>query len=300
MGKHTEAWVMALGLAAWSSALGCDLSAPDDDAMQVAARAVRHGNQAMDGQPRLAYVGALFAVDPSLDPSDPDAMRRAAVQAVHDRLALTFQSIGCDAELDTDGDATVSVHLQGCRLVLWTVDAEIEGTARVETEGTTAVVWDLDIAELSSGALGLPRASFSGPAELRAPLDPAEPMRWQTFPGFVLESRLGLRFDALSTASWSIGEDDCVEIELGARLTLETREDALDEAIGDVVISARDIRRCPGRCEESGDVELSFGAGKVVSWSHDGSDTITVHTPRERTFEVELPCAEERDGATAG
>lgn len=297
-----------LGATLGVAASACDPVEPDDDdeTSLRATRAVSYGSQSMDGTPRLAHIGALFEIDPSLDPSEPDALRRAAVQAVHDRLALTFQVIGCTAELDTDGDRSVSLRLEGCHLLTWTLDAEIDATARVETEACEAapcpvfVAWELDIAELRTSVLGLARSSMSGPAELRSPLDPAEPMHWQTFPGFIIETRLGLRFESVSTASWRVDDEDCVEIDLGARLALETRADALDEAIGNVVVSARGLRRCPSRCEEAGEVQLSFAAGQVVRWSHDGSDTITVHAPRERTFEVQLPCADRAEEATDG
>lgn len=299
------AWVAALWL--WGAASGCDPQTPtDDDHALRAARAVGHGSQSMDGTPRMAAIGALFEVDPALDPTDPDALRQGAVQAVHDRLALTFQVVGCDAQLDTDGDRVVHVAFEGCRLMLWTFDVDIDAEARVETEacddGTcvTGVLWALDIAELSSSTLGLARSGMSGPAELRAPVDHAEPMRWETFPGFVLETRLGLRLEAVSTSTWALADDDCVTIDFGGRLSLETRIDEIDEAIGDVVVSARGIHRCPGRCEDAGDVQLAFGTGQVVEWSHDGSDTITVFAPRERTFEVVLPCADDAEGADAG
>jgi len=196
--------------------------------------------------------------------------------------------------------------LSDCTLLLWTVDLELEATARVETEPcetgscATAVLWDVDLGEMASGLRGLPPIRFSGPAELRAPVDPAARMRWTTQPGFTLETPLGLRFEALSTATWSIDADDCVEVDIGTRLSLEDGPgdeqgelDELDERLGDVVVSGRSLRRCPGQCPERGRVELSFGAGRLLAWEHDGSGTILVQGPRGRELEARLPCAED-------
>lgn len=279
---------------------GCDADEPDDELALRDARAVVHGSDSLEGAPRLAYFGALFVVPPGLDPGDPEAVRRDTVAAVHQRLVATFAAIGCEAELDTDGEHTVGMSLQGCRLLAWTLDADVEAHAEVETApcetGTcaTAVVWDVDIGTLSTRRGLWPPTGFAGPAILRAPVDPAEPLRWDTQPGFVLETRLGLRFEALTRARWTVDEDDCVELELGSRLALEERDDALDEQIGDVVVSVRGLRRCPERCPEAGRVELSFAAGAVLAWEHDGSDTVTVQGPRGRSLEARLPCAEER------
>lgn len=302
----TTSTTTTLGLALGLCLGGCELAEPDADDPTLRARAVVHGNQAVDGTPRLASIGTLFRVAPGLDPSEPEQARQLAVRAVHDRLAATFEVVGCDAELETDDDTTVGLALRGCRLLVWTLDAELEARAEVVTEPcetepcpVTAIAWDLDIAELSSRVLGLPGTSFSGPAQLRAPVDPAQPMRWETFPGFVIETRWGRRLDTVSTASWTVDEDNCVQMDLGARLSLEDLDDDIDQRVGNVVLSVRGLRRCPGRCESAGDVQLSFAAGRVVRWSHDGDDTITVITPRGRSIEVSLPCAEEREEASS-
>lgn len=298
--NHTKTIGLAVGLCLG----GCELADPDPDDTTLRTRAVVDGNQAVDGTPRLAYIGALFRVAPGIDPSEPEQARQLTVRAVHDRLSTTFEVVGCDAEFETDDDTTVGLVLRGCRLLLWTLDAELEARAEVVTEPcetepcpATAIAWDLDIAELSSRVLGLPGISFSGPAQLQAPVDAAQPMRWETFPGFVVETRQGRRLDTVSTASWTIDEDNCVQMDLGARLSLEDLDDGIDAEVGNVVVSVRGLRRCPGRCESTGDVQLSFAAGRVVSWSHDGDDTITVITPRGRSIEVSLPCAEEREEA---
>jgi hypothetical protein len=299
--RSTVAMALALGVA-----LACDAEDPGDDELeQRDARAVAHATGPLEGAPRLVYLAGQFAVAPGLDPADPDAFLLDAVAAVHARLAFVFEAIDCGASVETDGQTRVSLALSDCTLLLWSIDTELEAVARVETEacetGTcaAAVQWDVDIAEMATGLRGLPPIRFSGPAELRAPVDPGERMQWQTQPGFTIETPLGLRFEALSTASWSIGADDCVEVDIGARLSLEARDgarpDALDERIGDVVLTGRNLRRCPRTCPERGRVELSFGAGQVLAWEHDGSDTIVVEGPRGRRLEAELPCEAEAD-----
>lgn len=274
----------------------------DDDALRD-ARAVAHATGPLDGAPRLLYLAGQFVVPPGLDATDPDALLRETVTTTHARLSFGFDALDCDATVETDGQARISMVLAGCTLLVWTVDLELEALARVETEpcdaGTcaAAVRWDVDLGEMAAGLRGLPPVRFSGPAELRAPVDPAAAMAWATRPGFTIETPLGLRFETLSTITWSTDADDCVEVDIGARLSLEEREggelDELDERIGDVVVSGRGVRRCPGKCPERGRVELSFDAGQVLAWEHDGSGTILVHGPRGRELEATLPCADE-------
>jgi hypothetical protein len=299
-GRRRWAWSPAVAIVL-ALATACDAEAPSDDELaERDARAVAHATGPLDGAPRLVYLAGQFAVAPGLDPADPDAFLRDAVAAVHARLALVFEAIDCDASVDTDGQSRVSMALSGCTLLLWQLDTELEAVARVQTEdcetGTcaTGVRWDLDIAEMSTGLRGRPPIRFSGLAELYAPADPGARMQWQTQPGFTIETPLGLRFETLSNASFRIGDDDCVEVDIGARLSLEDRDgerpDALDERIGNVVLSGRNLRRCPRACPERGRVELSFGAGQVLAWEHDGSATILVEGPRGRRLEAELPC----------
>ena len=294
--QQRRAWLgLALALAA-----ACDSEDPFEEAEQRDARAVALATGPLDGAPRLIHLASLFALPPDLDPTDPEALLRDTVTAVHARLAFVFGGLDCEAAVDTDGQTRVGLSLSGCTLLLWSIDSELEAVARVETEacetGTcaTAVRWDLDIGELTTGPRLLPPVRFAGPAELRAAVDPAVRMQWQTQPGFTIETPLGLRFETLSTASWTIGADDCVEVEIGARLSLEERPgqrlDALDERIGDVVLSGRNLRRCAAKCPERGRVELSFGAGHLLAWEHDGSDTILVEGPRGRMLEADLPC----------
>lgn len=293
-----QRWALAVvGLAA------CDPEPSGDDEALRDARAVTHATGSLEGAPRLIYLADQFAVPPGLDATDADAFLRDAVAATHARLAFLFGALDCDATIETDGQARISMALSACTLLLWTVDLELDATARVETEPcdtgscATAVLWDVDLGEMASGLRGLPPIRFSGPAELRAPVDPAARMQWTTQPGFTLETPLGLRFGALSTATWSIDAASCIEVDIGTRLALEDgpgdEQDELDERLGDVVVSGRSLRRCPGQCPERGRVELSFGAGQVLAWEHDGSGTILVQGPRGRELEAQLPCAED-------
>lgn len=294
-------------LATTLAACDGDDSSDEGDAALRDARAVAHGSGSLDGAPRLVYLAGQFALPPGLDATDPAALLRDAVVAAHARLSFAFAALDCEAAVDTDGQTRVSLALTGCTLLLWSIDAELEAVARVETEacdtGTCAVamLWDVDMAEVATGLRGVPPARFSGPAELRAPVDPSARMQWRTLPGFVIDTPLGRRFDSVSTASWTIGDDDCVNLDLGARLSLERSPgedvDPLDEQVGDVVVSARGLRRCPGQCPASGRVQLSFGAGQLLAWEHDGSGTIRVLGPRGRELEARLPCAQE---ASAG
>ncbi len=307
MTKPGRAW-WPLALFA-SGLLGCDPGPSPDDADAVEARnarAVSHGSWSLGGAPGFAALGSLFKVDAGLDTSDHDTLRRDALTLVENRIALTFAALGCEIDLSTDGDRRLNLSMQGCRLLLWTIDTELEAVARVETvpceagDCADAITWELDAAELATGLLRLPKTRFFGPAELRAPLVEGEPMQWQTQPGFVLQTRQGQRFEMLSYASWTDDDEGCLQMDMGSRLELELEDDELDALVGQLVLSARGVHRCPGKCASAGEVELSFGAGYVVAWSHDGSDTVTAKTPRGREFEAQLPCAEENDRRDQG
>ena len=278
----------------------------DDEQMrELDLRAARHGVASLDGNPAFLHVGNLFAYAPPLvgeiDPTDIDAIQRQAVAVAHSRLAITFAVLGCTADLQTDEQTTVTVDLEGCRLALWELDADVRAVARVETSPCEAgecaerVVWEMDVGELKSGLVSFPKSGYVGPIDIDAPIDPQERMSWATQPGFAIETGDGLRFDTLSTADWLVdSENNCVDLNMGARLSLEEREDELDELIGDIVISARGVNRCPGQCATAGDVQLSFGAGQVLRWTHDGSETLTIEGPRGRQVELTPPCAEQQ------
>ncbi len=309
MAAGKRRWTTAAALAfAASASLACDAeSLLPEDVAERDARAVAHGAGTLDTSPRFAHLGALFALNATADITDADALRRDAVRIVRDRLAITFALVGCAADIDSDQERTLSLRLEGCRLLLWDLDADLEGTVRVETssceagECPTAVVWDLDITDIASGLLDFPKVRFSGPAEVRAPVTMGEAMQWQTFPGFVTQTRIGLRFDTLSTASWIRDENDCITLDVGARLSLESLDNELDERIGDVVLATRGLQRCPGRCAHAGQVQLTFGAGQVLGWTYEGAGRVRVRGPQGREVEVQLPCAAEMDeGAASG
>ncbi|MCA9711185.1 MAG: hypothetical protein KDK70_35425, partial [Myxococcales bacterium] len=133
----------------------------DDDEQALARdfRAATHGTSSLDGTPGFVHIGNLFAYTPGwgVDTTDADAVRQDAVASVYNRLALTFAVLGCEPDLQTDDDRQVSLTMQGCRLVLWEIDADVEATAHVQTapcgagECPVAVVWDLDVSQLHSG-----------------------------------------------------------------------------------------------------------------------------------------------------
>lgn len=306
-------WRLAAAVLSTGLASACDPGASgdpaaptmDDEQMQeVDFRAATHGAASLESTPAFVHVGNLFAYAPPLlgeiDLSDIDAVRRQAVAAANARLAITFAVLGCDAELDTDDERRISARLQGCQLLLWELDADVEAVvSEVETQPCDAgecasrIIWEMDIGELKSGPVGLPKAGYVGPIDIEAPVDPTERMAWTTRPGFAIDTALGLRFDTLSTADWLVyNDEDCINLNMGARLTLDEREDELDEFIGDIVISARGVDRCPDRCAHAGEVQLSFGAGQLLRWTHDGGQTLTVQGPRGREVEITPPCAE--------
>ncbi|MCH9683807.1 MAG: hypothetical protein K0V04_20415 [Deltaproteobacteria bacterium] len=301
MGTGNRTSAVRAVAALWAMlAAGCDALLLDAQLVERDTRAVTHATGALDGTPQFTLVGGYFAIGNNPpDAGDPDTVRRTSVTAVADRLQFTFDLFRCSARVDHDGDRTLSVDVRGCQILLWDYDIELEAQARIETvdcdTGTcaAAVVWDIDIADLASGVVGFNKVRYAGPVEVRAPLSPAEPMQWQTQPGFVVHSRLGPRFETLATTSWIRDDDECITVDMGARLTLEERADDLDERVGDVVLSVRGLQRCPGSCAHAGDVQLTFGTGQVLAWTYQGGGSILVTGPRGRELEVQLPCANE-------
>ncbi|MEM7158466.1 MAG: hypothetical protein AAF799_36845 [Myxococcota bacterium] len=289
---------MAIGLLL---GLGCDPAPASSSAPDVSdTRAVGLAASSLEGIPRLVFFGLHFAVDPALQADDAETFLDLAVDDTRQSLVDEFSRFGCETlQIEADGTA-LSAVLRECPVLAWTFDAEVEAVAQLEQADAsacaddfcpTAVAWELDIAELALGPRQGRRNRFSGPARLRAPVDPAEPMQWQTSPGYTLETRIGPRFDMLSTARWRTDDSGCVDMEVGSRLQIEQTDEPLDGTLGDIVISSRGVRRCPLSCPQAGEVEVSFRSGSLLRWIYTGEDTVQVTGPLGKTLEVTLSCA---------
>jgi hypothetical protein len=284
--------VLALALA------GCEALEPSDDVPRLAAT---RSAEAVAAKTNFALVAERFAGDPLLATMTVDDAREAAVALLAMRLgSLAF--VNCDPQLETDPVAgTVDASVVGCNLGLLRVDGEMHAQVTIETapcdtgECPSAVVWTLSPFELEIGTANV-RPHLSGTVVIRDPLDPALPMRWSTQDDFVLENRFGA-FQTRSEASWWVTDDRCVEgMQLEARLD---RVDAMDDdpdadlepKVGQIVVSAQDVARCPGKCATDGAVRLAFGRGRVLEWDFDGQ-TIDVALPGGHEFTATLVCNE--------
>lgn len=284
-------------LLALLAALGCDPRVDDEVEEVVANRSA----EAVAAKTNLALLAEKFAGAPELAGMTVQDAREAAVALLAMRLGnLAF--VDCDPQLETDPVAgTVDAAVVGCRLGLLRLDGEMHAQVAIETapcdtgECPSALVWTLDDFDLEIGTATV-RPHLSGTVVLRHPLDPSLPMSWSTGADFVLENRFGT-FATRSTASWRVTDDRCVEdMQLEARLDrLDATDDDpdadLEPQVGQIVVSAQDVERCPGKCATSGEVRLAFGRGHVLEWDFAGQ-FVDVLVPGGRRFTTKLVCNE--------
>jgi hypothetical protein len=57
-----------------------------------------------------------------------------------------------------------------------------------------------------------------------------------------------------------------------------------------IVYSVRDLGDCPSACPTSGDIDISFANGDIISWEFTGAAEVTVTGPRGYTLDVPLSC----------
>ena len=295
-------WTMVAGVGlALAVGPSCDTQSRPSRAEATTSdnRAVGLAASSLEGIPRLVFFAQHFALDPALTADDADQFVTRAIDDTRNALIDEFSRFGCAViDIQADGN-TLSALVSSCPILTLTFDAEVDVVAQlVEADPSecsegfcpVAVLWDFDISQLTIGPAIGRRNSFSGPAQLRAPVDPDEPMGWQTHPGYTLETRLGPRFDMLSTATWTSDAEGCMDMDIGSRLQVEETDEPLDETLGDIVISSRGVRRCPFQCTLAGDVEVSFQSGSLLRWSFTGEETLLVTGPLGKTLEVDLPC----------
>lgn len=277
---------------------GCDLQPEGDEVPRIAAT---RSADAVAAKTNFALVAERFAGSPELATMTAAEAREAAVALLVMRLGnLAF--VNCDPQLQADPVAgTIDAAVSGCSLGPLRVDGEMHAQVSIETapcdtgECPSAVVWTLSPFELEIGTADV-RPHLSGTVVLRDPLDEALPMSWSTGDDFVLGTRFGT-FQARSEASWWVTTDRCVE-----GMQLEARLDRLDDMaddpdadleplVGQIVVSAQDVARCPGKCATTGAVRLAFGRGRVLAWDYAGQ-TIDVAIPGGHEFTATLVCNE--------
>lgn len=295
---------------ALAAAPACDDAAepePEDagDLLVVERTSATLGSTAM-----LTYLAELFSADPTWAQLEADVARRLAVVVTRARIETILSSLQCRSEFSTDNETFIEASFHDCSLVVFDLEGQVHAELTLETapcecsdpaatepcECASAVQWQLSGPGITLGPAAHDSTRFSGPVLLRDSVDPDEPMTWQTQDGFFVEKEDGQRLDTRSTASWLLDRDtSCLSISIDARIELPVMQDDLDESIGVIVVSASDVDYCPDACPTAGDVDISYGQGRILSWSYDGSDVIQVTGPRGKSFAGSLDCrAEDR------
>lgn len=307
MSPRSSHWrpIVGAGLAfALSSAAACDEEEPADTTSDTEDRIVyEHTHKTLAAVPLLAYVAELFKGDPSWRSLDPDAAARIAVAVTRARIDLVLGSFQCEREFDSNGTSMLSGSFTSCQLANFDLEGDFSAELAIETgpcpddverECSVGVRWTLGSPEFTVGNEKNGSSSFSGPVILRdSILDANARMTWETQSGFSLQAAQGEQFTTRSTASWLVDDDtNCMDISLDARLELpEIADEAIESIeIGEIVISAADVHYCPTHCPTSGNVEMAYGRGSILSWAYDGNDEVVVTGPGGREFSAGLPC----------
>jgi hypothetical protein len=291
-------YALGLGLCA---ALGCDQTEEPEELDPADVVVAERANTSLKATVNLAHVANIYhANDISNLPLTPTDVQELAVWFLNVSLEQVYQAFNCEPMIE-NGDSYVQATFVGCR----TLFLELEGTARAditvevdEANKPTGVNWRVDGREFS---IHNPRQDFTplflGIVTLTTPINGGA-MKWQTGPtaehpddNFEIDRPIG-RFDARSIATWTIDDNECVTMDLDAQLTQLDMEDDLDEEIGDIVVSVKDLRQCQDRCPEDGTVNLAYGAGRILEWTYTAESVVDINGPGGTAFEGVLPCGD--------
>lgn len=285
-------WCRALaGCAIASAAAGCDRR--DDRIEDIVARRT---SSAVLSQSNLAFTFDVFRTVDDIAELDLESARMRAVDGLVGRVRGA--NLHCEPEIATDGRSIVTARFMGCRAGLLRLEGEI--TARLEIlarecrsgECPAMVQWTIEDFDVELGPELANPPQLSGPLVLRDPIEPDGPMTWDTADGFALENAWGV-FDTRSHASWSIDAEGCMDFELQTRLTQLERDESIDLEIGEIVVQADDVHRCPAVCPARGRLRLSYGRGDLLEWDYaerDDDDEVDVIAPRGHQFRHRLAC----------
>ncbi len=284
-------------------ALGCDTGDGEDTELRrldavVAARSAR----AVGNKTNLAGLAELlFSATPALVGQSREAARATAVAELVSRLGgINFKE--CTPQITSDPIAgSVDAVFEGCRAGPFRVEGDAHATVEIETtpcptgECASALSWTLHDFDVLVGPDDA-RPHFTGDVVLRDEIRPAgqpqAPMSWTTQPGFAITNPLGV-FETISHASWTVDADRCVDMRMESRLErIDVDAEDPHRRIRTIVVAVDGLRRCPLRCPEAGDVQISFGAGALLEWSYANTDEVEVAAPGGRTFVQPLLCFE--------
>ena len=296
--RATPRLVAALGICLGVGVAGGACDEVEDVADPADPVVAERSNVSLKAVVNLAHVADVYRAEHIEIDLTSDQVQRLAVWGLKIGLETVYDIFGCQQMIDSDDQTYVAATFENCSMLFLeltgTVRADIEVLADSEScdgdDCPTAIVWTVDSTNFTARN---PRQDFApafrGIVELTTPLVPGERMQWKTDDKFEIDLPIG-RFYSASTAAWEIDADRCVTMDLEARLKQIEPADDLDEEIGDMVLSAKNLRQCEDQCPEAGEVFISYGKGEVLQWTYTAESTVLISGPRGRAFLQELPC----------
>lgn len=300
-------WAFVLGPLTLAS---CDEEQVEDDHGTADIVAVEQTSATLGSSPLLTYVAELFQADATWGDVDPAVVPNLAVVVTKARIELVLESLQCTTDFETDNETYLSGTFDNCGVSAVALQGDFHATLEIETEAcdegsdgcfdgrrTLATSWLLDGPGITVGITENESASFAGPVVLRDTVDRDAPMTWATQPGFRFEAIDGVVYQTRSNASWIFEPaTNCLTITTDVRIELPSdgyMDERLDEAIfGEIAVSGEDVHYCPSMCPTRGEVDVSYGQGRILSWTYNGTDTVDVVGPRGRSFPGKLDCQE--------
>lgn len=235
----------------------------DDEEEEIEVQFSIDAAEGIEATADIAIISGMFAGPASADDSI-DAVVRSVEATAGDNCTT----------IDTDLVTFLEVTFDNCTVGTILVD----GILRAEiTRSNTTTTYALSATNLSiggtttNGTWTVTPDIAAGTATLAGDLD------------FV-----GPRGNSVTAAADAVIDvpNRCVDYSIAGALSFEGHTAALD---------ANNVTRCMGVCPAAGDVSLSVetAAGHTgsLSWSYDGTGSVTVTTGRGATFPVSLPCS---------
>lgn len=278
---------------------GCDPHA--DEAADLVV--VERSGATLGLTPVLVRLASGYAAELDVGTLTDAQLRTLAVDLAQQRLELLLAFTACEGTIESDGERTVHAVFSQCPLYGWSLSGDVTGTVEVTTPPcdepgaptcpARTATWRLDIARYSIDRLLLEDIEVRGAIEVSRELVDGGAVRW-AIEDLVVDGVAGrtIGLDSEATLGLDPDDDECVTLDASARLQVDP-EDDLDLDVGDIVLSARGVHVCRGRCPREGHVDISFGAGRLLRWDYEDRAEITVTGPRGRSLGASLQCTRE-------
>jgi hypothetical protein len=272
---------LGFGLPACSGDDGAGDDGGEDDALAAGNVAA-----ALDSGSELSRLVVPLEASPDLGGQGPDVARALKVA----NAIAAFRGLASNplcVRVTTDNTTFLDVTFDRCRIgLLFTLDGSLHAGVAIESAGGLPSRLAVSVAIPSLVLTGpVHSRRLSGAFELRhailpqgAPVELEGDLRFATETGGEVALALG--------AEWTVA-NNCVTFTGGAQLSGD-----LLGPVGPIALSGEDVRGCRNQCPTAGSVELSYGHGKLLTWTYTGESTVTVSGPRGRRVEVPLACGD--------